>query len=311
MQRTVTNSTPWIVSNARMRSRRALLFPLLALGSAVLVTGCASAPKPAEVPSTPVQMAPPEPVAPAPTDGMTPAFTEAFAAADLRARSIAFYQQCVPTVARLRAAGRFGAAARAPRAIFCERDAEGVPIGGVFDVDSAFKAPRGLTAVRLDGDRPKYTGILDTAAIVSRAKLARDVNKVVTPVWAKLKRPFTVVPVTVASGTHEAWVIPRATRAGFFVMGGDAAYVSAATGVSQTVDHTKTWMQIALPARGQVRITSAEPSVAAVTDLASARYYTELGRDVTVTTAAATSTLVPGLDPTTGARVVWKHQPIR
>jgi hypothetical protein len=312
MQRTVINCAPSFVAHARTRSRRALLFPLL-LGIAVAVTGCASAPKPAELPSTPVQMAPPEPAAPASTDGMTPSFTDAFAAADLRARAIAFYQQCVPTVARLRAAARFGAAAGAPRVIFCARDAEGVPIGGVFDVDSAFKTPRRLAAVRLDGDRPKYAGVLDTAAIVAHAKLARDVNKVVTPVWAKLKRPFTVIPVTVADGAHEAWVIPRATKAGSMVIGGDAAYVAAAgaTSVQQTVDRTKTWMQVALPARGMVNITSAEPSVAAVTDLASARYYTELGREVTVITTTATSTLAPGLDPATGARVVWKHQPTR
>ncbi|HEY0928794.1 MAG TPA: hypothetical protein VGE27_02645 [Gemmatimonas sp.] len=289
------------------------MFPLL-LGAAVVMSACASAPKPpAEVPSSPVQMAPPEPETPVSNDGMTPAFSEAFAAADLRARAIAFYQQCVPTVARLRSSARFGAAARAPRVIFCERDAEGVPIGGVFDVDSAFKTARQLSAVRLDGDRPKYTGLLDTAAILSRAKLARDANKLVAPVWAKLKRPFTVVPVTVASGAHEAWVIPRATRAGSMVIGGDAAYVAAAggTGVQQTMDRTKTWMQVALPARGAVTITSAEPGVAAVTDLASARYYTELGRDVTVITTTATSKLTPGLDPATGARVVWKHQPTR
>lgn len=257
---------------------------------------------------------------------MPPGFADAFGAADFRARAIAFHQQCVPTVARLRAAGRFGAAASAPRLIFCERDADGVPVGGVFDVDSAFRTPRRLTAVRLDGDRPKYLSPLDTAQILQRARLARDVNRAVTPAWNRLKRPFTVIPLTLADGTHEGWVIPRATRANAIVFGGDAAYVSSsgtsggagsgasagnAPAVRQIVDRTKTWMQVALPAKGPVRITSAEPSVAAVSDLASARYLTDLGREVTVTTATASSILVPGLDPATGARVVWKHTPVR
>lgn len=292
---------------------------------ALLGTGCASAPAP-QPESTPVQVAPPETPAPTVSDGMPPGFADAFGAADFRARAIAFHQQCVPTVARLRAAGRFGTAASAPRLIFCERDTDGVPVGGVFDVDSAFRTPRRLTAVRLDGDRAKYLSPLDTAQILQRARLARDVTRAVTPVWNRLKRPFTVIPLTLADGTHEGWVIPRATRANAVVFGGDAAYVfssgasggagsGASTGnapaVQQIVDRTKTWMQVALPAKGPVRITSAEPSVAAVSDLASARYLTDLGREVTVTTATASSILVPGLDPATGARVVWKHTPVR
>lgn len=324
MQRAVTSPSFFV--------ERRLRFAIAAVsmtGLALLGTGCASAPAP-QPESAPVQVAPPEAPAPAVSDGMPPGFADAFGAADFRARAIAFHQQCVPTVARLRAAGRFGAAASAPRLIFCERDAEGVPVGGVFDVDSAFRTPRRLAAVRLDGDRPKYLSPLDTAQILQRARLARDVTRAVTPVWNRLKRPFTVIPLTLADGTHEGWVIPRATRANAIVFGGDAAYVSSsgaaggagsgavsgapagnAPTVQQIVDRTKTWMQVALPAKGPVRITSAEPSVAAVSDLASARYLTDLGREVTVTTATASSILVPGLDPATGARVVWKHTPVR
>jgi len=44
-----------------------------------------------------------------------------------------------------------------------------------------------------------------------------------------------------------------------------------------------------------------------VGDLALARYQTDVGREVRVITAAVTSRLVPGLDPATGARVVWQH----
>ena len=51
----------------------------------------------------------------------------------------------------------------------------------------------------------------------------------------------------------------------------------------------------------------AERDVAAVTDLVTARYHTDLGREVTVHTATMSSTLVSGLDPATGARVVWRH----
>jgi hypothetical protein len=49
--------------------------------------------------------------------------------------------------------------------------------------------------------------------------------------------------------------------------------------------------------------------VATVADLVVARGLAEQGRQVTVTTRAARSSLVPGVDPETGARVVWEHVP--
>ena len=49
--------------------------------------------------------------------------------------------------------------------------------------------------------------------------------------------------------------------------------------------------------------------VATVADLVVARGLAEQGRLVTVATRAARSSLVPGVDPETGARVVWEHVP--
>lgn len=315
MQRAVSSPFP-----AGTRRARFAIAGVPILGLTLLGVGCAS-PHPPQPESAPVQMAPPEDPAPVVDDGLPSGFTDGFNAADFRARAIAFSLQCIPTVARLRATGRFGAAASAPRQIFCERDADGVPIGGVFDADSAYRTSRRLTAVRLDGERPKYLATLDTAQILQRARLARDVTRSITPAWNRLKRPFSVIPLTLADGTLEGWVIPRATRANTIVLGGDAAYVftpapspgtvvAGAPTVQQIVDRSKSWKQVRLPAKGPVHITSADSNVPAVADLASARYFTNLGREVTVSTATVSSTLVPGLDPTTGARVVWKHTPL-
>mgnify|MGYP007028601114 CR=1 FL=1 len=58
---------------------------------------------------------------------------------------------------------------------------------------------------------------------------------------------------------------------------------------------------------GALVVRSAERDVAAVTDLVTARYHTDLGREVTVQTTTMSSALVAGLDPATGARVVWRH----
>jgi hypothetical protein len=41
-----------------------------------------------------------------PADSFPAGFRDAFTAADARARALAYWLQCVPTVARLRAAGR-------------------------------------------------------------------------------------------------------------------------------------------------------------------------------------------------------------
>ena len=244
-----------------------------------------------------------------PTDSLSAAFHAEFAVADARARAISYWLQCVPTLARLRADGRFGPAARAPRSLYCARTADGVPIGGVYDIDSTFRMVRRLSVVRLDGARPAYALPLDTMAIAREAKLARDVNKAVAASWAKLRRPFSVVPFTRDSGrVLEAWVLPRATRARAIVTGGDVGYQFATGGTLSIVsDRSTSWKEVALPPAGPLRIVSTTSAVAAVSDLVTARYQTELGRQVSVATSTVVSLLEPGFDPATGARVVWKH----
>ena len=64
-------------------------------------------------------------------DALPAGVREAFADADQRARTIAYWYQCVGTIARLRADGTFGPATAAPRLIYCERTSDGIPIGGV------------------------------------------------------------------------------------------------------------------------------------------------------------------------------------
>lgn len=284
------------------------------VSAAIGLAACSSG-TPAPTPDAqPVRVAPADSSPSVSTaDGLPAPLRDAFAADDARARAISFYMQCTPTVARLRAEGAFGPAARAPRAIVCQRTADGVPVGGVYDVDSAFTSVRRLQLVRLDGTRPKYTESVDTALITRAAKLARDVSALVTPVWKQRGRPFSVVPIVGAQGA-EAWVIPRATKARSFVTGGDVGYRAPVNGSGAPVlivDRSNTWTQLNLAPSGPLRIYSSVRDVAAVTDLATARFYTDLGRNVTVSTPAVESTLVPGLDPTTGARVVWKHTPVK
>ena len=293
-----------------MSSRRILVVIGFSAGLAACSTGTPTPTPDAQ----PVRMAPAD-TAPATTaDGLPAALRDAFIADDARARTISFWLQCTPTVARLRAEGAFGPAARAPRAIVCQRTADGVPVGGVYDVDSAFTSARRLQMIRLDGARPKYTEAVDTAGILRAAKLARDVSVLVSPAWKKRARPFNVVPVPAANGAAEAWVIPRATKARSFVTGGDMGYAAPASGSAAPtliVDRAATWTQLNLAPTGPLRIYSSVRDIPAVTDLATARFHAELGRAVTVSTPVLESTLVPGLDPTTGARLVWKHTPVR
>lgn len=280
---------------------------------AALFAACA-APTPAPVAATspvPVDTAPP-PVVPAAVDSLPAGFRAAFDAADARARAIAFWFQFVPTIARLRADGRFGPAASAPRAIHCERTADGVPIGGVFDVDSAFSTVRRLQVVRLDGDRGAYAAPLDTLRIAREAKLARDVTARIGAAWRRQNHPFSAVPFTLPDGPSEAWAIPRANRARMVVTGGDMGFTSGPDGALRVVaDRAASWTQVPLPADGPIAITSAEPLVPAVADLVTVRYHAELGREVSVRSGAVRSRLVPGLDPATGARFVWEHAPVR
>lgn len=276
------------------------------------VSACAGAPPAAEAPVpdvSPVQVVV-DTAPPLPADGMSADFHNRFARNDARARAIVYWMQCTATVARLRAEGRFGPAARAPRAIHCSRSADGVPIGGVFDIDSSFRRVQRLALVRLDGARPGYSEPVDTVAIAAAHHLARDVHARVNRSWAARKRPFSVVPISAPA--LEAWVIPRATKARSYVVGGDMGFARATAPDSLQLidDHSATWTQLNLAASGPLRLFSSVRDVAAVTDLVTARWYAELGRSVTLSTPAAVSTLEAGFDPATGARLVWRHAPV-
>jgi hypothetical protein len=259
--------------------------------------------------ATPVQLAPADSAPSLPADGLSPAFHEAFTAADTRARGVAYWMQCVPTIARVRASGTFGPAAQAPRGIVCLRTGEGMPIGGVYDVDSNFTALRRVRFIRLT-DRAPHTEAVDTAQLLRALHLARNVGAQIAPAWRKRNRPYTVVPLILAGPQLEAWVIPRATKARSLVPGGDMGFSATASQAPQLLDdRSATWTQLNLAPSGPVRIYSSTREVPAVTDLASARYHAELGRAVTVSTPAAISTLAPGFDPATGSSFTWTHRP--
>lgn len=275
-----------------------------------VASACAGSPATPAPDAQPVQLAPADSAPPRADDGLSVAFHDAFAVADTRARAVAFWMQCVPTIARLRASGTFGAAARAPRGVYCLRTTDGVPIGGVYDVDSSFTALRRVQFVRLN-DRARHSEPLDTAHLLRAVQLARTVSAQIAPAWKTRNRPYTVVPMILAEQRLEAWVIPRATKARSIVTGGDMGFSATTTGAPQLLeDRSTTWTQLNLAPSGPLRLYSSTREVPAVTDLATARYYTDLGRAVTVSTPAAVSTLVPGLDPGTGARVTWKHSPV-
>lgn len=306
-----THVRVFFVSASLFELMRRSLQLLMSLAASVASMSCASSAR-----TEPIEQASPVRALPAgadtagsaSADALPPGFREAFAEADSRARTIAFWYQCVGTIARLRAGGTFGPAAAAPRIIYCERTTDGVPIGGVYDIDPAFRTVRRFSTVRLDGARPRYSGPIDTARVAMEAKLVNDVTRAITPAWTKLGRPFSVVPVPLPGGAMEAWAIPRATKARTLVTGGDVAYARNTDGtVRRIVDHTGTWTQVPLAAAGALVVRSAERDVAAVTDLVTARYHTDLGREVTVHTTTMSSALVAGLDPATGARVVWRH----
>lgn len=232
----------------------------------------------------------------------------AFDSADVRARALAYWLQCVPTIARLRADARFGEAASAPRMIHCERLPDGVPIGGVFDMDSSLREVSRLQLVRLDGDRGAYSGPVDTARLAAEVRLVRAVTQRLGDTWRRQNRPFSAIPIARAGGGSEVWVIPRANRARMIVTGGDMGFVASADGSLQVLlDRSATWTQVPLPPDGPVDISSATLLVPAVSDLITTRYQAEFGRTVSVRTPVLVSRLVPGFDPATGARFVWEH----
>jgi hypothetical protein len=294
-----------------LRRRGQLPVATLLAGAAILVmAGCASGNKTAAPSSVvDIKLVRPDTTPPKPVDPMPAGFRPSFAAADARARLIVFNQQCESTILRLRSAARFGAVATAPRRVHCERTADGVPIGGVFDIDTAFTRARRVMMVRLDSTRPRYMSAVDTVRIARLARLERDVDRLIGPAWRRLNRPYSVVPMLKDDGSMEAWVMPLSARGGLTaVIGGDMGFDRGADGKPvKVVDHTPTWKLITIPATGAVTLASAEAEVAAVSDLVVARSLGEQGRAVTVTTTIAKSELKQERDPATGSPFSWVH----
>ncbi len=277
--------------------------------SVALLGACASG-KGAAVnePTQSVQVLPPDAAPAPPADGMPMGFSAAFAAADARARAALFFQQCAATVLRLRAAGTFGKAASAPKLVYCERTADGLPVGGVYDIDSAFTQVRRLTLVRLDGARPKFVDPIDTVRVAREGKLMRDIGRDIVPVLRRQGRLVNAVPVTVADAPTEGLLLPAAGTARTVILGGDLVITRAADGsLVRATDRSAARRVVTFPAAGVIQLASASRDVPTTADLVAARSLAERGRDVVVSTNASRSTLTRGFDPATGSRFSWQH----
>ncbi len=256
---------------------------------------------------TAVRALPPDTSSVTEVAGMPAGFGAAFRLADTRARQLLYQQQCSAAVLGMRARGRFGAAASAPRAVYCTRTSDGVPLGGVYDIDSAYTAPRRLQVIRLDGAQPRWQQALDTVRIARAARLVSQARARFAPRYRAQRGAFTVAPVVLDDGTIEAWALPQQTSLREVVLGGELALVRGADGTpAPLADRLATWRRFSVPATGTVVLRSREAQVAAVQELVLARTLAERGRTVQVVTAAATSALVPGMDPS-GSRYTWEH----
>ncbi|MES2523196.1 MAG: hypothetical protein V4617_10885 [Gemmatimonadota bacterium] len=244
-------------------------------------------------------------------DSLPAGFDTSFALADRRARAILFWQQCSATIVRHRASGLFGPTATAPREVHCERTSDGVPVGGVFDVDTGLTRVRRLMLVRLDGGRPTYSDPIDTARVLREITMEQRVAREIGPAWKRQSRYFLVVPVRDTSGVTEGWVIPVSSQGGRTVVtGGDMGFISDAAGrLSRIADRSATWKLATVSAEGPVAIASGEALVPTVSELVIARAIGERGREVTVTTASGTSTLIAEFDPATRSAQRWRHTP--
>jgi hypothetical protein len=275
------------------------------MAAVIAISGCASGgARVDEEAVTAVKALPPDTMPSTDIAGMPRGFGAEFAMADARARRVLYHQQCAAAVPTLRARGKFGTAASAPRAVYCARTADGIPLGGVYDIDSGYTKARRLTVIRLDGAQPRWTQPIDTARVAKTALLSRDAARAVTTERRGKNRPFTVLPLYADSGAIEAWVMPRAAKG--VVIGGDIGVAES----GRVADRTSTWRAMTIPTAGVVTIRSAESGVAAVSDLVVARMLAERGRDVVVVTSVATSALVPGQDAS-GSRFTWQHAPTR
>jgi hypothetical protein len=177
----------------------------------------------------------------------------------------------------------------------------------MFDADSAFTAMSRLRFVRLDGERPDWSGPVDSASVLASVGLAQVVTAQLDGPWRRQHRPFSAVPIVLGDREVEVWVVPRANRGRMLVIGGDMGFAPTASGAPRVLaDRSASWTQVPLPLDSPIVIPSASP-VPAVADLVTARYQAELGRVVVVCSGSVESRLVPGLDPATGARVVWEH----
>jgi hypothetical protein len=223
---------------------------------------------------------------------------------DRTSRMLIAAVRCARSSARARADGLFGPPDSLGRRGQCLRK-DGRTFGVFFTPDSTSTKALHLRVVDL-GNGARYLGPVDTAAILTEARVAREAVLKGIPSFEREKRHFAPFSMRSDGDSIEVWLLP----AGLLMertpsaVGGERGFIYSPDGRTfvREVDAFDRYRTVAIPDSGRVEILSLEEDLPLVSELIATNLVHDRGREVRLVTKAFASELV---GPESGA--VWVH----
>lgn len=218
----------------------------------------------------------------------------AFDRLDRTARMLTAAVSCAIASGQARADGLFGPIDSVGRRGQCLRTGERT-FGVFFTADSAFTKALNVRVVDLR-TRTRYSGAVDTAAILAEARASRDGVTKGYSAYQREKRPFAPLSIRTDGDSIEVWLLPAGVLMGTApsVVGGERGYVYSPDGrtLAREIDAFEQFRPLAIPDSGQIDIISEQDDLPLVSELIATNRLHDHGRQVQILTKAYSAHLV-------------------
>lgn len=218
----------------------------------------------------------------------------AFDRLDRTSRQLIATVGCARQAAMARAAGLLGPPDSVGRTGLCVR-IDQRRLGVFLTPDSALTKALDVRVVDL-AKGTRYTGALDTAAVLAQARAAREAVRKGYPLFEREKRQFAPLSIRSDGDSIEVWLLPLGLFIGRTIstLGGERGFVYSPDGrtLVREIDASDRFRSPSIPDSGRVEIRSQEQDLPLLSELIATNLLYNDGREVQLITDTFASQLV-------------------
>ncbi|MFL5597164.1 MAG: hypothetical protein ACJ77S_06855 [Gemmatimonadaceae bacterium] len=226
----------------------------------------------------------------------------AFDRLDRTSRMLLATVNCASMSAQARADGLFGPPDSLGRRGQCLRKNDQT-FGVFFTPDTAFTVARQLVVLDL-AKRARYSGPVDTTAILAEARAADEAVNKGFPAFLRERRQFAPFSMRSDGDSIEVWLVPIGVLAGRTptAVGGELGFIYSPDGrkLVREIDAFDKYRLVQLADSGRVQIVSREDDLPLVSELIATNRLNDRGREVLLLTNTYASQLIGR-----GAAATW------